>query len=79
MNSFLDTAATGTSSPMNDTPLCFLLLVRLLLLLQRAPGRWSRHEEKLLREMKEIMAEDLRCHPPFPEVVGSRRMLRFLR
>lgn len=25
------------------------------------------------------MAEDLRCHPPFPEVVGSRRMLRFLR
>lgn len=46
---------------------------------QRAPGRWSRHEETLLREMKEILDEDLRAAPPFPEVVGSRRMLRFLR
>lgn len=57
------------------TPLCLLFL----LLLQREPGRWSRYEERLLREMKEIIAEDLRRHPPFPEVVGSRRMLRFLR
>lgn len=46
---------------------------------QRAPGRWTCREETLLREMKEIMGDNLRRHPPFPEVVGSRRMLRFLR
>ncbi|CAM9781453.1 unnamed protein product [Choristocarpus tenellus] len=29
--------------------------------------------------MKELLKEDLKRAPPFPEVVGSRRMLRFLR
>lgn len=46
---------------------------------QRATGRWSRREEALLQEMKTILDEDLREAPPFPEVVGERRMLRFLR
>ena len=46
---------------------------------QRAPGRWTKREEHLLREMKALVEEDLRAAPPFPEVVGSRRMLRFLR
>lgn len=46
---------------------------------QRAAGRWSKREESLLREMKLLLEEDLRAAPPFPEVVGSRRMLRFLR
>lgn len=46
---------------------------------QRAPGRWSQGEEAMLRKMKEILDEDLRASPPFPEVVGTRRMLRFLR
>lgn len=46
---------------------------------QRAPGRWSKREESLLREMKALLEDDLRAAPPFPEVVGSRRMLRFLR
>jgi len=46
---------------------------------QRVPGRWSKFEEKLLKEMKADLQEDLRAAPQFPEVVGSRRMLRFLR
>lgn len=46
---------------------------------QRVTGRWSRREEGLLQEMKRILDEDLREMPPFPEVVGERRMLRFLR
>lgn len=46
---------------------------------QRVPGRWAKFEDKLLREMKAELQEDLRAAPPFPEVVGSRRMLRFLR
>ena len=46
---------------------------------QRVPGRWTKFEEKLLREMKAELQEDLRAVPQFPEVVGSRRMLRFLR
>ncbi|CAM9670814.1 unnamed protein product, partial [Sphacelaria rigidula] len=50
---------------------------------QRAPGRWKKSEEKLLREMKVLLADDLQRAKSqgvaFPEVVGSRRMLRFLR
>ncbi|CAN0534748.1 unnamed protein product, partial [Ectocarpus sp. 8 AP-2014] len=46
---------------------------------QRAAGRWTRFEEGLLREMKAELQDDLRAAPPFPEVVGTRRMLRFLR
>ena len=46
---------------------------------QRAAGRWTKREQRLLREMKALLEEDLRAAPPFPEVVGSRRMLRFLR
>eukprot|EP00903_Cladosiphon_okamuranus_P011122 g10498.t1 len=46
---------------------------------QRVPGRWAKFEDKLLREMKAELDEDLRAAPPFPEVIGSRRMLRFLR
>lgn len=46
---------------------------------QRVPGRWAKFEDKLLREMKAELEEDLRAAPPFPEVIGSRRMLRFLR
>lgn len=46
---------------------------------QRVPGRWTKFEDKLLRQMKADLQEDLRAAPPFPEVIGSRRMLRFLR
>lgn len=46
---------------------------------QRVPGRWTKFEDKLLGEMKADLQEDLRAAPPFPEVIGSRRMLRFLR
>lgn len=46
---------------------------------QRAPGRWPKWELAKLHEMKTLMEDDLRTAPPFPEVVGSRRMLRFLR
>ncbi|CAM9365698.1 unnamed protein product, partial [Discosporangium mesarthrocarpum] len=46
---------------------------------QRAPGRWSKWETRMIREMKILLDEDIRKAPPFPEVVGSRRMLRFLR
>lgn len=46
---------------------------------QRVPGRWAKFEDTLLREMKAELQEDLRAAPPFPEVIGTRRMLRFLR
>lgn len=46
---------------------------------QRAPGRWPKWELAKLQEMKMLLEDDLRTSPPFPEVVGSRRMLRFLR
>ncbi|CAN0106692.1 unnamed protein product, partial [Ectocarpus fasciculatus] len=46
---------------------------------QRAAGRWTKFEEGLLGEMKAELQDDLRAAPPFPEVVGTRRMLRFLR
>ncbi|CAN0168264.1 unnamed protein product, partial [Ectocarpus sp. 12 AP-2014] len=46
---------------------------------QRAAGRWTRFEEGLLTEMKVELQDDLKAAPPFPEVVGTRRMLRFLR
>ncbi|CAM9169952.1 unnamed protein product, partial [Phaeothamnion confervicola] len=46
---------------------------------QRVPGRWEEQDAELLMEMKVILAEDLRQSPPFPEVVGQRCMLRFLR
>jgi len=32
-----------------------------------------------LKEMRQRLSDDLRTQPPFPEVVGDRRMLRFLR
>lgn len=46
---------------------------------QRAAGRWTRFEEGLLTEMKAELQNDLKTAPPFLEVVGTRRMLRFLR
>ncbi|CAM9904255.1 unnamed protein product, partial [Chrysoparadoxa australica] len=42
-------------------------------------GRWSSLEVGKLEEMKVILAEELEREPRFPEVVGERRLLRFLR
>jgi hypothetical protein len=42
-------------------------------------SRWPQVEVEELKEMRFRLADQLREQPPFPEVVGDRRMLRFLR
>lgn len=42
-------------------------------------GRWSNLEENLLIQMKEKMRDILICRPQYPEVVGDRRIMRFIR
>lgn len=41
--------------------------------------RWSADEEVKLAEMRGLLAEDLAAVPRYHEVVGDRRLLRFLR
>eukprot|EP01041_Mallomonas_annulata_P000532 gene532-1010_t len=42
-------------------------------------GRWSRAEESALAYMKRKLKSEISNTPQYPEVVGERRMLRFLR
>jgi hypothetical protein len=42
-------------------------------------SRWHTREREGLIRMKEILQEDLKTVPPYPDVVGDRRLLRFLR
>ena len=41
--------------------------------------RWSAEEERQLRAMREELRDDLVILPQYPDVVGDRRLLRFLR
>ena len=41
--------------------------------------RWSAEEDKQLRLMREQLSDDLSAMPQYPDVVGDRRLLRFLR
>ena len=41
--------------------------------------RWSAEEERQLRAMREELRDDLAAVPQYPDVVGDRRLLRFLR
>jgi CRAL/TRIO domain len=42
-------------------------------------NRWERKEELALQQMRELLLEDLVRRPSYPDVVGDRRLLRFLR
>jgi hypothetical protein len=42
-------------------------------------SRWIPRERDGLAKMKEILQEDLKSIPPYPDVVGDRRLIRFLR
>lgn len=42
-------------------------------------GRWSAEEEKLIKVVREKCARELSNVMPFPEVVGDRRIIRFIR
>ena len=42
-------------------------------------SRWIEAERIGLEKMKEILADDLQSIPPYPDVVGDRRLIRFLR
>lgn len=44
-----------------------------------APNRWSPEESALLDEMKSQLHDDLQAVPQFPEVIGDRRLIRFIR
>jgi hypothetical protein len=41
--------------------------------------RWSLHEEHCIEQVREAVADLLRETPSFPEVVGDRKIVRFLR
>ena len=41
--------------------------------------RWSVKEEEMLKELRRRLAPELAQQLPFPEVVGDRRLIRFIR
>jgi hypothetical protein len=41
--------------------------------------RWSRREHELLPELRQRLAAEIAECEPFPEVVGDRGLIRFLR
>jgi len=41
--------------------------------------RWSQEEVTKVAEMRAIMKDELAARPPYPDVVGDRRLIRFLR
>jgi len=42
-------------------------------------GRWTPEEESLMTKLKEVLSDQLSNRPQFPEVVGDRRIVRFIR
>ena len=45
----------------------------------RPAQRWSDREMELLQEVRSVCAPALALQPPYPEVVGDRRLIRFIR
>ena len=45
----------------------------------RSAQRWSDKEIQLLQEVRKVCAPALALQPPYPEVVGDRRLIRFIR
>lgn len=43
------------------------------------PDRWTREERAGLAKMRAKLSEPMSEHPPFPDLIGDRRLLRFLR
>ena len=43
------------------------------------PFRWSESEEESLRKMRTALADEIASFPPFPDLVGDRKLIRFLR
>ena len=41
--------------------------------------RWSDHETQLLKTVRERLHVKLHARPQYPEVVGDRKLIRFLR
>ena len=41
--------------------------------------RWSDHETELLKAVRHRLHDKLCARPQFPEVVGDRKLIRFLR
>lgn len=42
-------------------------------------GRWLEKDAASLDEIKTLLKDDLDNYPPYPEVVGDRRLLRFIK
>ena len=42
-------------------------------------SRWRSAESAALEEMKQRLSREIAVTPPYPDVVGERRMMRFLR
>jgi hypothetical protein len=43
------------------------------------PGRWKASEDEGIKKMREILKDEMASVPQYPEVVGDRRVVRFLR
>lgn len=41
--------------------------------------QWTVKDRECLEQIREVLAKELSEQPPFPEVVGDRRLLRFVR
>lgn len=46
---------------------------------ERKSNRWSEKETELLRQVREVLAEDIAQAGQFPEVIGDRGIMRFIR
>ena len=42
-------------------------------------NRWTLQEENLLREVRSRLRHKLESRPQYPEVVGDRKLIRFIR
>lgn len=45
----------------------------------RSAQRWSDKELQLLQQVRQVCAPALALQPSYPEVVGDRRLIRFIR
>ena len=41
--------------------------------------RWTIHEEKCLKILKERLKDDIKESPQYPEIIGDRKLIRYLR
>jgi hypothetical protein len=56
-----------------------LLLKKIFLLLSEEMSRWVEKEQNSLSEMRIRLKEKIEDSPPYPDIIGDRKLIRFLR